>query len=240
MQEILEKELEIVPGCADSSGEIGVYETFRVFMDMAAMHAERLGVGFDAMAKRGIFWLTVKTRIDFKKRPRMAQTVTLRTWPEMPEKIRANRSYEMVLDGETVITGKTEWAIINTETHRLVPMKGIFPDELRFEKPTACEGAFAHIADDFSENDRVDEYRVRSIDIDVGGHMNNAAYVKVLMAGFSNEELSGFNIRRMDVIFRAPCFEGDMLTVFRRRTETGFELRISRRDETVTLASIEC
>ena len=238
MREILEKQLDITPGFADCTGRLGIYETFRALMDMAAIHAEELGVGFEAMARRDTFWLTVKTQVNFIERPKMPETVTLRTWPEMPEKVRANRSYEVIF-GRTLITGKTEWAVINTKTHRLVPMRGVFPEELRFEKPTSCPEPFGHIEDSFSEGDRVDEYRVRSVDIDVGGHMNNAAYIKALMGSFSNGELMDMDIKKVEAIFKSPCFEGDKLMIYRRRTEKGFAIKMARGEETVLLAGIE-
>ena len=52
MIHVYEEELKVTPGFADARGLLGVPDTFRAFMDMAAIHAELIGVGFDAMAKR--------------------------------------------------------------------------------------------------------------------------------------------------------------------------------------------
>lgn len=238
MEQIYESRLTVTPGCADCFGRLGVYETFRAFMDMAAIHAELLGVGFEAMAERGLFWLTVKTRVEFIKRPSMAEELALRTWPEAPERVRANRSYEADLNGETVIRGRTEWAVINTGSGRLVPMRGIFPEELPFDKPSASPEPFSRLEDEFLPGEKLCDYRVSSVDIDVGGHMNNAAYVRALMSAFTKAELAQMDISCAEVIFRAPCFEGDVLDIFRRRTPGGYALRMSREGETVILAEI--
>ena len=240
MNQLHEEILKIAPGCADASGRLGVHDTFRVLMDMAAIHAEMIGVGFADMAKRGLFWLTVKTKVNFLERPRLGEQVTLRTWPEAPERVRGCRSYQVLRGGETVITGKTEWAVINVETGRLVPLKGVYPEELELSLPTAVEEPFSRLADDFSEEELAMNYRVASTDIDVGRHMNNSAYVRALMGAFSNAELAGVSVRSMEVIFKAPCFEGDELAVFRRRTDTGWDMKMSRADETVILARIVC
>ncbi len=79
MEQIHEEYLKITPGCADASGRLGIYETFRAFMDIAAIHAKLIGVGFDDMAKRGLFWLTAKTKVIFYERPRMGELAVLRT-----------------------------------------------------------------------------------------------------------------------------------------------------------------
>ena len=238
MNEIHEETPKITPGFADASGRFGVPDVFRALMDMAAIHAELIGVGFADMAKRGLFWLTVKTRIDFFERPRMSEEVKLVTWPEAPERIRGNRSYLVKKDGRTVITGRTEWAVINVETGKLAPMKGVYPEELALTQPPAGTEPFSRIPDEFSPEECCGSYRVVSTDIDVGRHMNNAAYVKALMGFFSNTELESMDIRSMEVLFKAPCFEGDELKVFRRSTETGWDLKMARRDVTAILARI--
>lgn len=240
MNRIHEEILKITPGCADASGRLGISETFRELMDMAAIHAEMIGVGFAQMAKRGLFWLTVKTKVIFYERPRMAEQVVLRTWPEAPERVRGNRSYRVLRGDEILIAGKTEWAVINVETGRLAPLKGVYPEELELDDTTAIEEPFSRLADDFGEAELAGVYRVVCTDIDVGRHMNNAAYVRALMGVFTNAELSAREVKSMEVIFKAPCFEGDELNIYRRNTENGFDLKMSRGAETVILARMIC
>ena len=158
---------QIGPSICDASGKLSHAEAFGLFMDIASFHAEQIGVGLGAMAQKDLFWLTVKTQVNFIRRPRMLQNVTLETWPEQPDKMRGNRSYIMRCGEDTVLTGKTEWAVINTATHKLVPLEGIYPAELRFENGTAAPEPFARIADHFEGIAPYDEYRVRSTDIDV-------------------------------------------------------------------------
>ena len=110
--------------------------------------------------------------------------------------------------------------------------------ELRFENGTAAPEPFARIADHFEGIAPYAEYQVRSTDIDVGGHMNNTAYVRMIMGSLSNEERKALTIRRMDVIFRASCYEGDVLSFRRKETEDGLDIRVSRGEETVLLVRI--
>ena len=69
--------LTITPSLCDFDGKLSIPDCFSVFQDIAADHAERLGVGADAMINRGLFWLTVKTKIRFLRRPAMPETVTV-------------------------------------------------------------------------------------------------------------------------------------------------------------------
>ncbi len=239
MDEIYEKELETAPSVCDASGRLSYHGAFGLFMDAASSHADRLGIGIGDLMKKNLFWLTVKTRVEFISRPRLGKPVIVRTWPEAPEKVRGDRSYELEQDGEVIIRGKTEWTVADTVTRRFAPIKEIYPDGLSFARPSACPGPFARIPEDFEENDRYFEHTVLSTDIDVGGHMNNTAYVRAVIGSFSNAELRSLDIRRIDVVFRASCFEGDRLIFQKRAADGGINVRVSRGGETVLLMRIE-
>ena len=240
MDQVFEKELVISPSISDSSGKLSFFAAFDVFMDIAAEHAQRLGIGMDAMASKDLFWLTVKTQIRFQERPRMMERVTLRTWPEAPGKIRGNRSYQLARGNDILLYGKTEWAVINMKTGQLATLDGVYPPALTFSQPSACPEPFARITDDFSTCKESVKYRVRSTDIDIGGHMNNAAYVRALLGCFSNDEIKQLRIAKMDVAFRKPCFEGEELLLQRKPTGAGADLRFVKADgSTALLVRIE-
>ncbi len=240
MEEVYSRQLDIDPGNTDISGRLSYQGVFGAFMDIASRHASVLGIGIQGMQAKGLFWLTVKTRVRFFRRPFIGETVTVKTWPEAPEKVRGNRSYVLEKGEEILAAGKTEWAVMDVVKHRIAPMGGLYPDDLRFDTPSACPEPFAQVKDVFDEEDVFCEYRVRSTDIDVGGHMNNVAYVRALMSCFSSAEISAMDIRCIDVIFRSPCFEGDLLTIQKKQAEDAVHVRMHKNGETVLLASVEC
>lgn len=205
-----EKELAVTPVNADRSGRLSYHDTFAAFMDMASAHADRLGCGVAKMKERGLFWLVAKTKVIFESRPRVGENVGLVTWPETPERIRACRSYAVLRDGAPIVRGRTEWAVMNTETGRIAPMEGIYPAELVSFRESACPEPFMRIAVP-EERETLAEYTVRSTDTDMGGHMNNVAYIRMVMGCFSSAELEKKELRLLEAVYRAPCFEGDRL-----------------------------
>ncbi len=230
MEAKLSRELTVLPSVCDREMKLSVPDLFAWFMDIATLHAEALGVGADAMFARGLFWLTVKTKVRILRRPRMLETVTLSTRPLAPERVKAIREYRLEKDGELLAQGKTEWAVINTESGRLCPMAGIFPPELELAAEPAYPAPFARIKPDFSEAETLGSYTVRSTDIDLGGHMNNVAYLRALLGTLSGEELAKLPQGEIEIVFRTPCFEGERLSILRRPTETGWELAALKED----------
>ena len=67
-QGIFEKSITVTPDYCDAAAQLSPLAAFTIFQGIAAQHAELIGVGGAAMAKRGEFWLTVHTRVGFRRR----------------------------------------------------------------------------------------------------------------------------------------------------------------------------
>ena len=235
MEQVYEQSLDILPGICDDTGKLSYHDAFRVCMDIAAAHAQALGCGPDAMSGKGLFWLTVKTQLQFHARPRMMEQVRMRTWPEQPGKLRCNRSYQMLHGDSILLSGKTEWAVIDLGSKLPVPVSGVYPSELQFDAGTAAPEPFARIQDDFQNSESIAEYRVRSTDIDLGGHMNNAAYLRAMFGCFPCAALHDMKIGTIDVAFRRPCFEGEVLMLQLKSDVSFSDLRFAKKDGSTAL-----
>ena len=237
MQQVFERDYIIPPSACDFSGQLAYPGAFAVFMDLATEHAERLGVGLRAMRAKERFWLTVKTKLVFLARPAISERVRLLTWPEKPGPLRFDRSYELRRGDALLIAGRTEWAVMNTAAGTLAPSADILPAGMVYERGPALEERYARIPPRF-EGEPFAAYRVRSTDIDLGGHMNNAAYPRALFGLLSSEEVAARDIRSIDLIFRAPCYEGEELDVRRREDGGALDLCMSKGEQVRLLARL--
>lgn len=238
MQPIFEQNILIPPSACDYSGRLGYAGAFAVLMDLATEHAEHLGIGLAAMKAKNRFWVTVRTKIIFHERPAVSEAVRLITWPEKPGAVRCNRSYEIRRGDKLLIAGRTEWAVMNTEANAIAPAADLFPADLDYVSVSSVSEPFVRIPARFDGTEPFASYTVRSTDIDLGGHMNNAAYPRALFGAFSAKELEAMQARSIDLIFRAPCYEGEKLDFYKKESEGVTDLRIARGDETVLLARI--
>lgn len=96
-QGIFEKSITVTPDYCDAAAQLSPLAAFTIFQGIAAQHAELIGVGGAAMAKRGEFWLTVHTRVDFLRRAGLMDELTAATWPEPcgGKAVRCYRSYSL-------------------------------------------------------------------------------------------------------------------------------------------------
>ena len=241
MENKLDKRAKILISMCDSEGQMSVPALFSLFMDLASEHGTMIRLGSEELAEKGLIWLTVKTKIRIHRRPSMMEECMAETWPEKPGRVRCNRFYRLRCGDEICAEGKTEWAMFRPETGKLGTIDEVYPKELTHFEEVICEGAYARVGDDFADAEVLDSYRVRSTDIDVAHHMNNALYIRAFFGALSCEELRGMSIREVDVMFRSPSFEGEVLTICRRKTEEGFEIGVLHADgKAAAVARVLC
>lgn len=221
----------ITPSLCDASFALGVTQQFALIQDIAAEHAERLGVGGAAMTERGAFWLAVHTRLEFFLKANMMEPLSVSTWPvrTAPEDLRMHRLYRIESGGKTLAEGRTEWMVLNTKTGRLLRARDAgFPTDMVFHEETVCDTPFTRVADSFTDADLCFARTVQSSDIDYGNHMNNVVYVRTMLDSFSSEALAALPVKSFEIRYGDPCHEGDRISVYRRQTDSGFVFAIKK------------
>ena len=219
------------PSACDASSHLGIVPQFALIQDIAAEHAEALGVGAAVMIERGAFWLVVHTRLDFLARAPMMAPLSVSTWPVRcaPEDLRLYRRYRIASGDAVIAEGKTEWMILNTNSGRLVRARDAgFPTDMTFCEEVVCPEPFLRMPDDWTDADVICRRTVSASDVDYAAHMNNVAYVRAMLDSFSSEELAALPVGSMEIRYGDPCHEGDEIAVLRRKTETGYRFAIRK------------
>ena len=235
------QELTVPPSGCDFEGKLGVYETFRTFMDLANTHAEKLGVDQMTLMDKGLFWLTVKTRIRFFRKAAMAERLTAETWPLAPLSLRTDRCYRISDENGPVAEGRTEWAVLDIRSGRLANIPSLFPADLKYNEDRVSIEDFPRINAPEGDIDLKGTYKVTSSDIDMGMHMNNAAYVRAILGFFTVEELRAMEIREMTVVFKASAHEGNELGMRVKKSDEGLDCALVLPDgKPAVLARIVC
>ena len=230
------KTIQIPVSICDNKGKLSIPSIFSLFMDMATFHAAELGIGMDKLGPKGLFWLTVKTKIKIHRRPAMLEKVDAVTWPQKPNRIRFNRFYTINKNDEVLVEGKTEWAIIDTNSGKLQKAEDVYPDYIKHSEDTVCDTPFERFNPDLTNAENIGTYTVKSTDIDMGNHMNNAAYIRAFFGFISCEELANYEPTDIEIIFKSPCFEDEILYVKRIKNDMNFHLAFLHSDN--SLASV--
>lgn len=233
MKNKMQRDIFVPLSHCDNESKLSVPFMFNLFMDIATDHANELHLSSKDLGE-DMFWLATRTKIIVNRRPQMSEKVTLATWPQKAVRVRANRHYTISDSEGVAVLGKTEWAVINTATGKLQRLNDIYGEDFEFCEDVSCEESYARISDNFDEAEVFAQYKICSNDIDIGQHMNNAAYIRALFSLFSTKELNDSNVKEIDITYKNQSYEGEILTIKVRKTDDGaFEYGMIKPDNTV-------
>lgn len=232
MEGSYQKQVVVTPSRCDATSRLSLHSIFVLFQDIASEHAESLGIGGAALVEKGLFWLTVRTRVKVYSRPRMMQEATVQTWlgKFAPGDLRTDRYYRLTCGGRLVAEGRTEWAILRLADNSVARMREVGMPDVEIREETVCDVPFSRFRADFAEDDFSMEHIVRPSDVDMGQHMNNTAYVRTILDTFTVPELKALKPAELEICFRQPCFGGQALTVRRKAEEGGWLFAVEHPD----------
>ena len=240
MENFLAKDYTVSSSLCDAQGKLGIRNIFDICMDLAAYHALALGVGYYEMLERRCYWVAVRTRVRLYERPILGASFKAETWPGKPSLAKADRFYRLTR-GDTVFTeGRTEWAAqdIDTGMIRRTDSYG-FPTHLAFREEKLCAEPFVRFKITQSAPEELAQvYTVGSMDIDVGQHMNNVAYIRMLLGTFTTAELAAMDISEVEVSYRSACFEGEELSIYRQKEENAWRFQVEKPDGSVAVHAL--
>ncbi len=187
---------------ADRDGNYKLSAWFDLLQEAAANHAEKLGVGFEALHLQGMLWVLSRLTLEIRRSPRLGEELTVETWPNGAERLFARRQFR-VLDSENreIATASSAWLLLAADTLRPLRLPELpiaLPENTHLPNyfPLGEKLPWRDLECDFP-------VEVRYSMEDVNGHLNNAEYAGLVQdcAGRRLGRVPDF--RRVEINFLA-------------------------------------
>lgn len=200
----------------DYHDRITTKSILNIFQDVASVHAEDLGVGYQAMLEKNLYWILSRIKIDILKMPQINQTVIVETWPHVKGRIDFDRDLKILSeDGDVLIIGTSKWCVIDTQSRTLqrtdnVNYIGEYCTDVNYEE------RFGKIMLPEIDLEHKFDYAVMFSDLDHNKHMNNTNYANLIVSSANNKQYSHFEIN-----FNSECVLGDSINVLHATANDG-------------------
>ena len=175
--------------------------------EAAGRHAERLGVGVDALQARGLTWVLARQAVVVDRPVAFGERADVVTWPSGADRLSALRDFEVRVAGEVRARAVTQWIVLDLSTRKPVRPGSVLPLELvetmehvlplPAGRPPAPEPPGV-------ERPFTTRYR----DIDRNLHVTNASYVEWACEAIPEETWSSRRLRSFEAYFIAECRHG--------------------------------
>ncbi|MBN2658515.1 MAG: hypothetical protein JXR86_15755 [Spirochaetales bacterium] len=201
---------------ADLHNKLKISSVFNYMQDIAAKHADELGVGYQVLQEKKIYWVLSWAKVEIEGTlPSYGDSLTIETWAKGKNRLFYMRDFLLRNSaGEIIIRGTSAWLLLDSETGRLTDLNRMglelpaFPDEHALEE---FPGKF-----DFpGEEVRINERTVLYSDIDINKHVNNSRYIEFILDCYNYEEHENGHIRALTISYKGETRFMDKLKISR-------------------------
>ncbi len=189
------------------------------FMDfcqeIAQLHAESLGFGYDDLQKTRTAWVLSRLHVKFLKYPLWRDEVDFSTWHKGPERLFFLRDFRMTdRDGEPAALATSSWLVLNLDTRRIVrsvDVCGLDTANGEHAIETPCDKV--QMPKDMPAV-LAGEHVVSYSDVDMNGHTNNARYAVWAMDALGYDFVSANPVREMKINFNHETRPGETVALY--------------------------
>lgn len=199
----------------DMNDNISLKSVLSIFQDVAAAHAEQIGLGFEETYKKNLYWVLSRIKFDILRMPTRNETVIVETWPHEKGRIDFDRDMKISSkSGEILIIGSSKWCVINTQTRMLertdnITYNGTICPDVNYSE------RFGKIILPNQTPTQKFTHLVRFSDIDHNQHMNNTNYANLVACAIENKVVKHFEIN-----YIKECKLDDIIEVSTIKTES--------------------
>jgi len=218
-----ETHYEITPELADEKGNARLSALLYFAQEAAGEHCELLGLDWDTMAAKELFWAVIRAKVRIHTLPRLGQQVTVKTWP-MPT---TRTSYPRCVtisdpEGNVLATVVSLWVLMHTRTRAMIlPGKsGVEVEGILTGTEPELPGSLPPKAADHTLCRRV----TKDV-LDRNGHMNNARYLDWVQALTDTAGVRSFTVN-----YLSEALEGQELELGYTAEDSLLLVNIHRKD----------
>jgi len=202
----------------DGSGLVTVRSLCNYLQAVANNHSRSRGTSIDHFEAENLTWVYSRFLLEITRYPKCFEPLTAYTWRSGFNTFFAYREFVIAGgDGLTAAAGTTVLALIDRDTRKPVPI----PNSLTGQFAPELGSAIIRREERLSDPAGVDtgkEFPVRTSDIDINGHVNNAAYIEWITECVPEATARIMRPCSIEVDFLAEAFYGETI-----RSESGNE-----------------
>jgi len=193
-------------------------------------HAHSLGVGYDAMMSRGLFFVLARVHLSVQRAPRCGETIVHTTWPGNSNRFFCPRFHTFALeDGSPLASAGALWVMLDTVHRKIVSPKAVdlgFPDNSDIPDPVSLPMRPPVMTGLDREIQRTPVYS----EFDINGHVNNTKYIAWLCDALGNSTMEGMYIGDLTASYEKEIREEISLSLSLSCSGSAFSFLVSSKE----------
>lgn len=203
--------------------------------NMANIHGNIVSQGLKDLDKTHLSWIVLNWKLEVYKRPKVCETILVRTWAQEHSNVQANREYEVLNEkNEIVAKATSKWIALNTLTERPEKLTeeviGVYKNEP--EHKNFPNYQFEKINEDELNFISKIEFKVNKSMIDYNNHVHNTAYLD-LVREILPEEMDKINYNNIEIAYKKAIKPHEKVIIEYAKKEDKNYVFIKNEDESM-------
>ena len=200
---------------------------FISMQEVGERHAIDLGVGYEAMKRRGLFFVLSRVHVNVTRAPRCGERVVHTTFPGVSNRFFCPRYHIFTLeDGTPLLCAGALWAMLDTVNRKIVsPLTADlgFPDTSDIPAPIDLPVRLPALRPENAQTSlRTPVYS----EFDINGHVNNTKYIAWLCDCLGHQALDGMYIEDLVAGYEKEIRDEDPFTLAISRDGDAFAFSV--------------
>lgn len=170
----------------------------------AIVHGDSVGQGAKDQDKTNISWVVLNWKLEVYQRPKICETILVKTWGQEYSRIRAHRDFDIFNQkGEIVARATSVWIAVNTQTGKpikltdeIMDVYGREPQHKNFPEFKFTET----VGMDFPVVSKI-RFKINRSMIDFYNHVHNSSYMD-LVKEVLPECINDINFNNIEVSYK--------------------------------------
>lgn len=194
--------------------EMPLQSLVRELIEMATLHANNLGVGYDRMHELGLAWVLSRISVEMERWPQVNTSYAIETWVQNHNRCFSERDFRITdADGCTLGYARSIWMAIDEKTRAGGDLSQLTP-LVEVANPIEIPmSPMARLSTTLSSESHVDEYDFTYTDCDNNRHVTTARYVELMLNCKSMEYYDRNRVARFDIAFHHENRYGETVAI---------------------------
>ena len=185
-----------------------VYQLLHLMEETAAAHTVEMGIPRPLMLERyGAVWMIVRAWVQMDRELDLSAPLTVRTWHRGVTAGVVFRDFDLLQRGETIGQAVQTWVLVDVERRTLFRMSRV-PELVNSPVPAQVKDLRPRKLAPPRPLSQAEPLCAPAEAVDVNGHINNAAYVPLLLDALPRPIRA---VRTLEINYHHECFAGQQL-----------------------------
>lgn len=228
MDNYYEKEMLLTSAFIDRNCRLGLYQVGMILQDVMTELFYQFGCDGVVVAREySALWAFARFQLHMERFPEWMDRVRVRVFPVRVSSVTVHLNTEIeTLAGETVLQCRQELCALDLRDHSLRKLASMpYPRDLPL-RPSVYTAPYCRMKTTFSQEDFIYEETIYPLDTDMNCHMNNVAYLRVVMNAFPAAFWNSHRVTDFDIHYLSEGREGERVQVFRRDAGNGCAVQV--------------